>query len=254
MCNGYRHPPGCGCGWGRGWSSGGGYSGRGAWFKTRAPKINVVPMPSWLTSAIPRGTGFTNPNASCPVCGVNVFFYESPYGGRVFFDALGPPWPKHPCTDSSNSGSIVPEPPLQASRPHFEWQDQGWSPFKICELSAEVAGLDGTYFTIVRGECEGVELVLHVIEPSLYEKLTEDVSEIFAHTRFEDDGHVSISFLDVKAKEFCVAGFFRLSEAKREYEIRLHGGRERVAPARQKTAIGKALEDAMRRSGGSKKG
>jgi hypothetical protein len=43
--------------------------------------------------------GFVDPNATCPVCGERVFYYESPYGGRVFFDELGPPWPKHPCTD-----------------------------------------------------------------------------------------------------------------------------------------------------------
>jgi hypothetical protein len=27
------------------------------------------------------------------------FFYENEHGSRVFFDNLGPPWPKHPCTD-----------------------------------------------------------------------------------------------------------------------------------------------------------
>lgn len=42
---------------------------------------------------------YVNPNARCPVCGAAVYFYQSPYGGRVFFDELGPPWPKHPCTD-----------------------------------------------------------------------------------------------------------------------------------------------------------
>lgn len=46
---------------------------------------------------------YTSPNAKCPVCGKHVFFYESPNGGRVFFDDLGWPWPKHPCTDSINS-------------------------------------------------------------------------------------------------------------------------------------------------------
>ncbi len=40
------------------------------------------------------------PNATCPVCGETVFFYQSPSGGRVFFDDLGWPWPKHPCTDN----------------------------------------------------------------------------------------------------------------------------------------------------------
>jgi hypothetical protein len=38
------------------------------------------------------------PNADCPVCGRPVFFYQNSFGSRVFFDELGPPWPKHPCT------------------------------------------------------------------------------------------------------------------------------------------------------------
>lgn len=43
---------------------------------------------------------YVNPNAACPVCGARVFFYQSPHGGRVFFDDLGWPWPKHLCTDN----------------------------------------------------------------------------------------------------------------------------------------------------------
>lgn len=39
------------------------------------------------------------PNARCPVCGAQVFFFANSLGSRVFFDGLGPPWPKHPCTD-----------------------------------------------------------------------------------------------------------------------------------------------------------
>lgn len=42
---------------------------------------------------------YVNPNAKCPVCGAGVFFYANEHGSRVFFDDLGPPWPKHPCTD-----------------------------------------------------------------------------------------------------------------------------------------------------------
>jgi len=41
---------------------------------------------------------FVQPNADCPVCGSPVFFYQNQFGSRVFFDELGPPWPKHPCT------------------------------------------------------------------------------------------------------------------------------------------------------------
>lgn len=42
---------------------------------------------------------FVVPNAKCPVCGVPVFYYANQFGSRVYFDDLGPPWPKHPCTD-----------------------------------------------------------------------------------------------------------------------------------------------------------
>jgi hypothetical protein len=40
------------------------------------------------------------PNARCPVCNVPVFFYANEYGSRVYFDDVGHPWPKHPCTDN----------------------------------------------------------------------------------------------------------------------------------------------------------
>lgn len=43
---------------------------------------------------------YTNPNARCPVCGASVFFYANAFGSRVYFDDLGHPWPKHPCTDN----------------------------------------------------------------------------------------------------------------------------------------------------------
>jgi hypothetical protein len=53
---------------------------------------------------------YINPNACCPVCGDRVFFYQSEYGGRVYFDAVGWPWPKHPCTDkqSAQHGQVAP--------------------------------------------------------------------------------------------------------------------------------------------------
>jgi len=50
-----------------------------------------------LLDAISRA--FTRP-AICPnpECRRKIFFHQSANGGRVFFDALGPPWPKHLCT------------------------------------------------------------------------------------------------------------------------------------------------------------
>jgi hypothetical protein len=47
---------------------------------------------------------YINPNARCPVCGTAVFFYANQLGSKVYFDDLGPPWPKHPCTDNQRRG------------------------------------------------------------------------------------------------------------------------------------------------------
>ncbi len=74
---------------------------------------------------------YTNPNASCPVCGASVFFYRSPAGGRVFFDELGPPWPKHRCTDNiadtvRRLTSDGVNPPVRPA-----WQREGWEPIEM---------------------------------------------------------------------------------------------------------------------------
>jgi hypothetical protein len=52
------------------------------------------------TTRLPRSIGLVRPNAVCAVCGAHVYFYANEFGSRVYFDEMGPPWPKHPCTDS----------------------------------------------------------------------------------------------------------------------------------------------------------
>ena len=74
---------------------------------------------------------FTIPNASCPVCGASVFFYQSPSGGRVFFDELGPPWPKHPCTDNSSSTVRLLSARDTTANRTIEWEREGWEPILI---------------------------------------------------------------------------------------------------------------------------
>lgn len=50
---------------------------------------------------------FVDPNAVCPVCGQSVYFYSNNFGSRVFFDELGKPWTKHPCTDNGRNNSTA---------------------------------------------------------------------------------------------------------------------------------------------------
>lgn len=131
MCNAWNHPAYCSCGWG-----GVGHSGRGG---SKQPSLfyswppGVPPISASLSS-------FTIPNASCPVCGESVFYYCNSYGGSVFFDELGPPWPKHPCTD--NSAKNLPRPfRSPPSNKHAsvstKWQKDGWELLQL-DVLAEI--------------------------------------------------------------------------------------------------------------------
>ncbi len=75
-------------------------------------------------SAFQTVQSYLDPNARCPVCGASVFFYRSPHNGRVFFDDVGWPWPKHPCTDKyrGRDGQIV-KPTNIRMKFHFRSRD-----------------------------------------------------------------------------------------------------------------------------------
>src|SRR5439155_8811747 len=95
MCNAWKHPPpGCTCGWG----------GEGHLGRRDAGHVadKALPLPIVTARTYWRIDSYTNPNAKCPVCGIRVYFYQSQNGRRVFFDELGPPWPKHPCTSKGS--------------------------------------------------------------------------------------------------------------------------------------------------------
>jgi hypothetical protein len=93
MCNAWNHSPGCTCGFGGdghlGW--GGGRWGRSV--------TCVVSLPVAGTHSTWRyqDDDFCAPT-TCPRCGAQVFFVRH-NGGSVWFDDLGPPWPKHSCFD-----------------------------------------------------------------------------------------------------------------------------------------------------------
>lgn len=95
MCNAHNHRAGCNCGWGQGINNS---------FSTGSTNYTTTHYRSTYGTALtPRYESYLIPSASCPVCGASVFFYQCPNGGRVFFDCLGKPWEKHPCTDNGLS-------------------------------------------------------------------------------------------------------------------------------------------------------
>lgn len=125
MCNAWNHASDCKCGWG-----GDGHLGR----RSSSSSDYALTQSGYYFFDVPSISHFyesyVNPNAACPVCGEAVFFYQSPHGSRVFFDELGPPWPKHPCTDTFSLPARLENHESYEKRA-FGWTKEDWSPFSI---------------------------------------------------------------------------------------------------------------------------
>lgn len=160
MCNAHNHGWDCPCGFG-GDTGGGGWRVRSRSFVFRDPRELL--SGGWASDSNGTVASYVNPNAHCPVCGATVYFYRSPYNGRVFFDELGWPWPKHPCTDNSAT------PPRRATRksvldtaPRAEaaWRGEGWMPL----LSRKIYPAQKGHRAQITGDCEDEFLELHLPE------------------------------------------------------------------------------------------
>jgi hypothetical protein len=89
MCNAFNHPNSCNCGWG----------GDGIMGYSNSYDNYLYSELSLLVQAYSLGakSSSTQPNYLCKCCGAKVFFFQSSSGGKVLFDSLGQPWPKHDC-------------------------------------------------------------------------------------------------------------------------------------------------------------
>jgi hypothetical protein len=89
MCNAFNHPRYCLCGWGAD-----GLMGYANSYDRKLEKEFIE---------LANGTMNRNlsnklmPNYQCKCCGQKVYFFQSSNGGKVLFEALGKPWPKHEC-------------------------------------------------------------------------------------------------------------------------------------------------------------
>lgn len=241
MCNAHNHPPGCNCGWGGGYR----YS---SYRYTASHHEHAAP---WQHRSWGRPPSYVNPNACCPVCGKCVFYYESPYGGRVFFDELGPPWPKHPCTDGSYYEPVPYEAGSDVEVKAPKWALRGWRPVKILSCTAKEAALtergkDRVYFSELSVEVKGAVFNLYVTDLKFYEHIYEELGEQLCHGSTVDAQIYELSFFDVDDEEYCVRAYSSLSEAKRAYD------KSRVMPKRrlsrnEATAMAKAFVKAFRK-------
>ena len=144
MCNAWNHPANCRCGFGGEGHAGRTSLGAGSHYFHGVPRI------------LRAYESYVNPNARCPVCGAAVFFYQSPDGGRVFFDELGPPWPKHPCTDRNSTPARL-DPSSIDPKAMPDWKQEGWTPF----FMTDAMEWDGLVYKL-KGTLEESSITIYV--------------------------------------------------------------------------------------------
>jgi len=147
---GYNHYPWCTCGWCTGGGGGGHFQFSNVDSAHKRLRHHGV---TGFTSC------FVNPNARCPVCGQAVYFYANGYGSRVYFNELGPPWPKHECTDTSQNtgGGHFSRPTRRA----------------ISQIN-EIISADreaGTHYASIRSKANS-DWILHVVVEAVFENGT----------------------------------------------------------------------------------
>lgn len=236
MCNAWNHPPECRCGWG-----GEGHAGKrqvGSDYNQWVPPLDL------------SRESFTCPNACCPVCGALVFFYKSPDGGRVFFDELGPPWPKHPCTNSTSIPAKLSVARLSLHEDRSAWEDQGWRPVQL-RYDSEI----DKFFSRLNLISGGVETNLYLRKSSLtrYGKKVSIQAHLPAHIREIREDVFELSMLDRFARPVLMSCFANLALARdREPTPVRKPGRKRVkqlppAPRTQKFTLKRKRRSGSRR-------
>ena len=200
-CNGWRHRPDCMCGFGSG-----GHSGR-------RPQRSSIDYSFRIHRSQPSLESYTIPNAKCPVCGAAVFFHQSSDGGRVFLDELGPPWPKHPCTD--NGGILTRlhsyEPASVARTPSC--MGQGWDPlFILCVLGRH------KYVYEVKGNYQNSSITIYFVKrrsrhSSIIEGITQDT---IAFLKTAGNGHYKVELLSSSGVPIQLLAYSRKTEAVEE--------------------------------------
>ena len=96
-CNGNKHSADCNCGWGGVNYGTGNITMSNAYNQIFQIKEKAINKNIYREFTKKEYKNFIVPNVECNCCKQLIFFYQSPYGGKVFFEELGPPWKKHCC-------------------------------------------------------------------------------------------------------------------------------------------------------------
>jgi hypothetical protein len=126
------------------------------------------------------------------MCGGAVYHYQSPDGGRVFFDELGPPWPKHGCTSGGGGGAPIASVSKTAPSSKPGWETSGWEPVSIIRNYRE-----DDWWVVRATVLPGTERPLRLLfeeEPQLQAKM------IALFKGWDPQGYGVVAYLDGEAQ------------------------------------------------------
>lgn len=165
-----------------------------------------------LISAVGTCHSYTAPMI-CSACGDAVFFYQSKHGGRAIFDELGPPWPKHPCSDGARAVQLTASVATDQSLPNrrYSWEAAGWLP--ITDLIVDSAG---SRHVRLHGKHNAQLLTLY-IPVSTVNAGADPVTQIAdspIHARQRKDGTYELAFLTQDFRPVLAKAFTQPPDAQ----------------------------------------
>jgi hypothetical protein len=159
-----------------------------------------------------------------------VFFYQSSDGGRVFFDDLGPPWPKHPCTDNRSIPRKIAPSAFLGKRTDiarsYKWQLDGWKPFFISSVSR----VDKTILQM-NGNSENKSLSVFFCKEINSSDVSPPITnESIAYLRKENEETYEISLtISVPPRHMTARAFTSLLATRSAADATQEGGAASVA-------------------------
>lgn len=148
MCNAKNHPPNCNCGFG-------GHGG--IKFRYTAQGDLFTAHPKGIPTLRISNNSYDIPNSRCPVCREPVFYYQNEFGSKVFFDELGPPWPKHWCT---SSGIFLPKKIVGSTPKKSTSINNGWLPVALLEAGK----ISNNVYEFICKSVEDKQIILFVAQ------------------------------------------------------------------------------------------
>jgi len=192
MCNAKNHRWNCGCGFG----------GEGRLGKR---VLNIPPVPDLFSvPRIPRH--YTKGNARCPVCSASVYFFKLENNGRVYFDEIGPPWPKHPCTDRHDGAGLMSsgDGGLMGQDSQAQPWEKGW--VLLTQVSVELAERS-TLRLSARLNGEGLVAFVRDDVFGDVESPATFLQESYIQRRPSSTGQVELALLTPELRPMLVVGY-----------------------------------------------